>query len=294
MEEPRPEPYGRGQTVLPLHLGPELLESAVRLVRGLDIGLERDVAPSLRFVPAGFGEGEELRKRLLEGRGFKVGIHCYSRLIEGRLYDRQLTFFLVFGDHLAREHLSGLHVRLVEGMYTYDHTGDGNSHLPSEELTPQVVDIPEIDTHHRIVRLLEGTHLPVVRIVIREAEVNEEPVVRVEFRLCQRLPVDGEDTLPVLTRALGYQLLDPGAEARYRRGSDERDFIAPGLGKLPEYRAQPGARIVPVYRAVAAFAVVEHRDGAGEQRVEVHSLESGGGDPDEREGGVSSADIGVV
>src|SRR5271157_5881658 len=67
---------------------------------------------------------------------------------------------------------------------------------------------------------------------------GEDSVVAVNLRWAQRLPGNGNDAFSFLAGALRNELLDPESEGGERRGRNESQFVASGIGQ----RAKNGSQ----------------------------------------------------
>ncbi len=172
---------------------------------------------------------------------------------------------------LAGQHLGRLDVGLVEGIDAQAMAGHRRRHLPQEELLPQVVQVPQAQAHHRMPGILEGLHSLVVGIVAVQPQVDEQPVVAIDIRRAQRLADHGQDALALLAGALGDELLHPITKVAKPRRGDKGHLVPASLGQLTQDRAQPGAVVVAIHRAVARLTVAGHGQRLLQQRLYVHS-----------------------
>src|SRR5581483_5304525 len=167
-----------------------------------------------------------------------------------------LYIFFVAGKDLSRPVLRLLHVRLGEGVDPEDRARDRGCELPAEKLAAEVVRIGNLD----VVRLAVGA----VRALARRRH----------------------ETLPLLPRRLGEQLLEPEAEPVRIR---EDDLVAAGLPPPAEREPELQAGI-----AGRTPAGVQHRLRLAEQPVEVDGHQRRRQQPGHRERGVPAADRGLA
>ena len=96
----------------------------------------------------------------------------------------------------------------------------GGGHLPAEELPPERGQAVDGDADDRLSRAFERRDGGILRgVPVAEANVDEEPIGAVGLGRPDRLQVDRDDSLAVLARRLGHELLDPGAERGDGRAS---------------------------------------------------------------------------
>src|SRR5437879_1674215 len=110
-----------------------------------------------------------------------------------------------------------------------------------------------------------------VRIGRADADVNELSIIPVDSGCSERLTGDWNYSLAFLAGALGDQLFDPQTKRRDLRRDRQRQFIAAGIRKRAEYRAEPSSRVVLGGNVV--HACVQRSVGPIEQSLEVEALQ---------------------
>jgi hypothetical protein len=118
-------------------------------------GLERlfmrfvhgDVAERGKIVPGADAREMFLQKAsqsataLKFGGIFNIGVELQAVARKERRFGRELAAGFIFGGQLARFHLAGLDVGLIEGINADQSAGHRCGHFPAEELLAEVVDV---------------------------------------------------------------------------------------------------------------------------------------------------------
>jgi hypothetical protein len=117
-------------------------------------------------------------------------------------------------EHVARQLLGLLDVRLVEGVDAEDDAADGGGDLPADELAPEVDRVGDGDPDDWMAGGLDGVRerVPATVGATIERDADEHPVVPVGTDLAERFEVDRDDPDAVLPGAFGDELFRPRAE----------------------------------------------------------------------------------
>ena len=88
-------------------------------------------------------------------------------------------------EHFRRLVLGRLYIGLVERVDSKHCAGDGGGELPAEELCAQPVFVSNVQANDRLPRRFQALDIRVgfCVVVVLYAQVDEEPVVAVRFRL---------------------------------------------------------------------------------------------------------------
>src|SRR2546429_5776347 len=92
-------------------------------------------------------DGSDIQAAVNGCHVFLVGKKLNTAGLKERHFERQLALTLVFGGELARFHLAGFDVRLIERVDSDDGAGDGRGDLPAEKFLREAVDLFDADAH---------------------------------------------------------------------------------------------------------------------------------------------------
>ena len=130
------------------------------------------------------------------------------------------------------------------------------------------------------------------RLIVTQPQINEQPVIFVRIRRAQRLADNWQDANSPLACALGDELFDPVAETLEGRRDGKCQLVQTPLGQSAQYNAEFGGFILTVRNGRAAG--LRSLIGPAEKSLDIYSDQRGRQQAEVGQGGISSADIGVV
>ena len=181
------------------------------------------------------------RRCLQRGRIGLRSIELYALIHQYRLPLRKLAGLLVGRGQRTCFNFGRLHIRLVERIDPHHRAGYSRGHLPGEELPEDLVQIRNLDMHHRMPGSLQGRNLGVLALVgrPRQADIGKDAVLAVNLRRRNGLSIHRRNALAQLARGFGNQLLQPRPQVVDLRRSEDGDLVPPGVG----CRAQDQAKL---------------------------------------------------
>src|SRR5919106_6522084 len=168
-----------------------------------------------------------------------------------------------------------LHIWLVEGVDPQDRSSHGHRELEQEEEPAQLRDALEGQGHRR--RMIGGL-----------TDGEEEAVVPVGLRLGLR--IDGEEAGAVLPRRFRHKLLDPRTEWRKVVRQHQRELVATREGGLAHDSAQHRAGVLLDVHVPRTS--LDRASPPDQKKLGIHSDECCGEEPENRESGVATSDVG--
>ena len=295
MEEPGAEAERGGDAGRATHRLADLLERRRHRRALLQEGVERQVVSLAE--PAQVGPDPAGRRRVARGAREDAGVLRVGEEAEaiaeqrGRL-GRKGPGLLDRRRHLARRHLGGLHVGLVEGVHSQDGAGDGGGDLPAEELLADVGGVGDVDADHRRPGPLQRRDGPVLLRRRRKGQpdVHEESILPDAARRSDRLAHHRHDPLPLLPEGLGHQLLDPVGQPGDPRRRDQGELVPAVAGGRAQHDAQHEPRVL-VAGPVGGTGV-GHDERPVEQPRHAHAHGRGRNHPEVGERGEAAAHVG--
>ena len=131
-----------------------------------------------------------------------------------------------------------------------------------------------------------------VRIVVGQAELNEEPVVAIMLGAFQGFGCDGDDAGAAFAGAFREQLLDPEAEPGNPGRCHQGELVATVFGQSTDDGSQPSAGIF-TYGPDSDASTLHGFSGVQQSR-QIDSHERGGHQAEIGEDGISAADVGII
>src|SRR6266478_2494633 len=187
----------------------------------------------------------KLRAALQCGCVFFIGEKLDAFLLEERRFRRKTSGRFVLAGQFLGFDLTGLDVRLVEGVDADDGAGDGSGDFPAEKFLAESIRIRERDAHDGVPGLFERGNRGILRLVgLRsQAQIREYAIVAIGCRLGEALAIDGNDALADFPDGFSDQLFEPRAEIEDSWGGDDRNFVPAMIGGHAQDVSKNDARI---------------------------------------------------
>ena len=177
-------------------------------------------------------------------------------------------------------------VGLVERVHAQRGAGRGGGDLPAQEGGAEPRRRRQVHQPARAVRVGDGPAEPGLEV----GRDGEGAVGAQQAGGPEPLAVHRQDAAPVLARALGDQLLDPGAEGRPARPEGQGELVRAGQRR----RAHAGAEGHAGAARRVAPRLVQLARRAGQQRFEVGADQGRGHQAEQRQRRVAPAHVGRV
>ena len=180
--------------------------------------------------------------------GFHVSVARKNEAVAGKVPRGrfQFAFFEIVLQKFSRENLGRFHVRLVEGVYSHDASGEGDGELEPEKLGADFMRVVKRYLREGNPSVANARGGALESLVSFLAEKREHPVFRGPRGVEVPLVEHRQDSGSVLAGALGHQLFGPAAERKKPLGKNEAELVPALPGERSEKRPQSYARVFAV------------------------------------------------